>query len=85
MSTYEATVSMLRELPESDLLKVKAYISSFFVPSNTQSESVKDNPFRPLSEDEIYEQLSQARAHVEEGRVKPAMQASANVRAKHGL
>ena len=85
MSTYDATVSMLQELPESDLLKVKAYISSLFISSNSQGESVIDSPFTPLSEDEIYDQLAHARMHAKEGKVKPAKQTSANVRAKYGL
>ena len=53
--------------------------------ANSQGESVIDSPFTPLSEDEIYDQLAQARIHAKEGKVKPAKQTSANVRAKYGL
>ena len=77
MSTLEATVSMMRQLPEQDLLKIQAFVKLFFPEAR--------NPFSPLSEDEIYAQLEQARKHADEGKVKDARQVSANVRKKYGL
>lgn len=77
MSTLEATVSMIEQLTEQDLLKVQAFVRLFFPESS--------NPFAPLSEEEIYSQLERSRKHAEEGRVKDARQVSSNVRAKYGL
>ncbi len=85
MGTYDATVSMLQKLPEADLLKVKEYISRLFMIASGKGESVETDPFRPLSEDEIYEQLALSRQHVDEGKVMPAKQVASNVKAKYGL
>ena len=77
MSTLEATVSMMEQLPERDLLKIQAFVRLFFPDTS--------NPFSPLTEEEIYAQLESSRKHVEEGKLKDARQVSANVRAKYGL
>lgn len=77
MSTLETTVSMMKQLPEKDLLKVQAFVRLFFPESS--------NPFSPLSEEEIYFQLERSRKHAEEGQLKDAMQISSNVRAKYRL
>lgn len=77
MSTLDATVSMIKQLPEQDLLKVHAFVKLFFPDTS--------NPFHPLTEDEIYRQLKEARDHAASGKTKDARQVSANVRAKYGL
>lgn len=77
MNTLEATVSMMKQLPESDLLKIQAFVRLFFPDSS--------NPFVPLTEEEIYAQLARSRKHAEDGNLKDARQISSNVRAKYGL
>ena len=77
MSTLETTVSMMKQLPERDLLKIQAFVRLFFLDSA--------NPFVPLTEEEIYEQLAKSRKHEEEGKLKDAKQISSSVRAKYGL
>ena len=77
MRTLDATVSMMKQLPEQDLLKVHAFVKLFFPDTS--------NPFHPLTEDEIYRQLKEVRDHAASGKTKDARQVSANVRAKYGL
>lgn len=77
MSTLEATVSMMKQLPERDLLKVYAFVKLFF------PDTI--NPFLPLTEEEIYEQLERSRQHADQGKLKNARQISTNVREKYGL
>ena len=77
MNTLEATVSMMKQLPERDLLKVHAFVRLFF-PETA-------NPFSPLTEEEIYAELGRSRKHSEEGKLKSAKLISSNVRAKYGL
>ncbi len=77
MSILKATVSMMKQLPEHDLLKVHAFVKLFFPDIS--------NPFHPLTEDEIYRQLKEARDHTASGKIKDARQVSANVRGKYGL
>ena len=77
MSTLDATISMMKQLPERDLLKIHAFVRLFFPDSS--------NPFAPLTEEEIYAQLEKSRKHAEDGELKDARQVSSNVRAKYGL
>lgn len=77
MSTLEETVSMMKQLPENDLLKIQAFVRLFFPDSS--------NPFVPLTEEEIYSQLARSRKHAEDGNLKDARQISSNVREKYGL
>ena len=77
MGTLEATVSMLEQLPEKDLLKIQAFVRLFFPEAS--------NPFSPLTEEEIYAQLERSRKHAEEGKLKDAKRISSIVRAKYGL
>jgi hypothetical protein len=77
MSTLETTISMMKQLPERDLLKVQAFVRLFFPETS--------NPFAPLTEEEIYSQLDISRKHADEGKLRDARQVSSNVRAKYGL
>ena len=49
MNTLEATVSMMKQLPENDLLKIQAFVRLFFPDSS--------NPFVPLTEEETMHSL----------------------------
>ena len=83
MSTLEATVSLLKNLPENDLIKIKAYIGRIINNKNDQKDSY--NPFITLSREEVFEQLESSRKRTEKGFVMAAKQASAIVRDKYGL
>jgi len=74
MSTLETTISMMKQLPERDLLKVQAFVRLFFPETSN-----------PLTEEEIYSQLDISRKHADEGKLRDARQVSSNVRAKYGL
>ena len=77
MSTLDATVSMLHELSEADLNKVKMYITRVFVEQTY--------PYRQLSREELLAELREAKKHAAQGLVSPAHTASSNVRTKYGL
>lgn len=83
MSTYESTVSMMNQLPETDLLLIHEFVRRFA--SKTEIKKEMYNPYKPLTREEIIEQLSIARKHADEGQVLDAHQVSANVREKYGL
>lgn len=80
MSAYETTISMLSNLPETDLLKVQDFIRTFFT-----SDTEAAGPYMPLKRDDIVHRLEEARNHVDEGYVNDAHHASDNVRARYGL
>ncbi len=83
MTTYEATVSMIQNLPETDLLVINEFVKRL----SSKNEVYKEryNPYKHLTREEIVEQLSIARKNAEEGHVMEAHQASNNVREKYGL
>ena len=83
MSTFETTVDLMKNLPENDLLKIKAFINHMIDSRNEKKETY--NPFVSLSREEIFAQLEYSRKRAEEGHVILAHQASSLVREKYGL
>ena len=83
MSTFEATVDLMRNLPENDLLKINAFINRII--NNRDEKKETYNPFVSLSREEIFAQLEYSRKRAEEGHVIPAHRAAALVREKYGL
>jgi hypothetical protein len=83
MSTYEATVSMIRDLPDNELLLVKEFIKR--ITSKNEIRKEMYNPYKPLTREEVIEQLATAKKHADEGRVMEGHRASANIREKYGL
>ena len=83
MSTYEATVSMLRNLPDKELLLVKEFVKR--ITSKDEIKKEMYNPYKPLTREEVIEQLAIAKKHADEGRVMEGHMASANIREKYGL
>lgn len=83
MSTYEATISLIKGLSESDLLVVKEFVKRL----TSKSEIIREtnNPFHPMTREEIIEQLSTAHEHADKGMIMEAHKASANIRDKYGL
>ena len=83
MTTYEATVSMIQNLPEADLLVINEFVKRLSSKEEVRKE--RYNPFKHLTREEIVEQLAIARKNAEEGHVMKAHQASSNIREKYGL
>ena len=83
MTIYEATVSMMQNLPEADLLVINEFVKR--LSSKEEIRKERYNPFKHLTREEIVEQLAIARKNAEEGQVMEAHQASDNIRAKYGL
>ena len=83
MTTYDATVSLMKDMTESDLLVIKEFVKRLSSKADIRKELY--NPYKPLTREEILEQLAIAKMHAEEGRVMDAHEASENVRAKYGL
>ncbi|MBQ6504126.1 MAG: hypothetical protein IJI57_09470 [Flexilinea sp.] len=83
MSTYEATISMMKNLPENDILLVKEFVSRLLTKSSEQK--IASDPFKPLTREEIIEQLVIAQTHAKEGKTIEAHSASDLIRSKYGL
>ncbi len=83
MSTYEATVSMMRDLPDDELLLVKEFIKR--ITSKDEIRKEMYNLYKPLNREEVMEQLAIARKHADEGMVMEGHRASSNIREKYGL
>lgn len=61
MSTLEATVSMLELLDEDELPIVQRFIKSIF------DRNENDNPFKSLTDEQIYSMLATSRKQAENG------------------
>ena len=83
MTTYEATGSMMQNLPEADLLVINEFVKR--LSSKEEIWKERYNPYKHFTREEIVEQLAIARKNAEEGHVREAHQASANIREKYGL
>ncbi len=83
MSTYDATISLMKQLPENDLIKIKEYVSRLLTKPEERVETY--NPYKPLTREEIIQRLDTARKHADEGKTMDAKLASANIRSKYGL
>ena len=79
MSTREATVSMLETMSEEDLRVINQLITRMMFRPQIE------NPYRPLSEDELYTKLDNARQETEAGLARPAEVAVAEMREKYGF
>ena len=82
-STYESTVSMMSGLNDADLLLIKEFI--IHISSKEKFRQELYNPYKPMTREEIIEQLAMARKNADEGKVVEGHQASANIREKYGL
>ena len=83
MSTYDYTASIMKTLPEEDLLIVREFISRLLRKKEIKAEVY--NPYKPLTREEVIEQLRIAESHADAGMVMEAQEASYNIRGKYGL
>lgn len=79
MSTLETTVSMLELLPERELLVIQKLVKRIF------ESHEKDNPFQPLTEEQIYALLAVSRQQAETGECDDADDFYKEMTAKYGV
>ncbi|MDE5825289.1 MAG: hypothetical protein K2G55_07120 [Lachnospiraceae bacterium] len=79
MSAFENTVSMMEVLPESDLIEIENFTKKLYMLRNSES------PFRPLTEEEILNDLQISREQIAQGKCKEMGQAIEEIRNKYGL
>ncbi len=79
MTVFENTVSMMEALPESDLIEIQNFIKKLHILRSAES------PFRPLTEDEIMNDLSVSREQIAQGKCREMGQAIEGIRRKYGL
>lgn len=79
MSTFENTVSMMEALSEADLIKIQNFTKKLYMLRSAES------PFRPLTENEIMNDLSVSREQIAQGKCREMGQAIEGIRRKYGL
>lgn len=79
MSTLDATVFMLKALPESELLTIYNLTRRFYMKQD--KEAKRD----PMTEQQMLDKLDLARKHASEGKVMDADAAVSKLREKYGL
>lgn len=78
MNTFENTVSMMEALPEADLIEIQNFTKKLYMLRNNKS------PFRPLTEEDIINDLSVSREQVAQGKCREMGQAIEGIRRKYG-
>ena len=76
VSTKEANIALLSVIPESEQQKIFIYLSDNYF---------KNNPFKPLSSEEIYNELAEAREYYKNGFTEDFDEALDEIGAKYGL
>ena len=76
MSTREANIALLSVIPESEQKKIYMYLSSNYC---------DQNPFKPLSAEEIYSELEESRECYERGEYEDFDDALDGISAKYGI
>lgn len=83
MNTYDSTISMMNNLPDNDLLLVKEFANRLIHKNEIKREMY--NPYKPLTREEIIEQLNLAKKNADNGKIIDAQVVSNNIRSKYGL
>lgn len=79
MNTLENTVSMMKALPETDLVKIQDFTRKLFQKQRSNC------PFSLKSRKDIYRELEVSRKQAAEGKCMEMGQALAEIREKYGL
>ena len=79
MNTFENTVSMMEALPESDLIEIENFTKKLYM------LRIAESPFRPVSGEDILNDLQISREQTAQGKCKEMGQAIEGIRNKYGL
>lgn len=77
MSTLEATISMLEQLPDSDIQAIHDITYSIY--KKTMS------PLKPLTKEQVLQELSVSRRQIENGEYQEFETAIDEIEAKYGI
>lgn len=86
MSTLENTVSMMKTLPERDLLEIQSFTRKIF--QRHESETADDAVgkfLKPMSREDFYRELEISRRQAAEGKYAEMGQALAEIRERYGI
>lgn len=83
IDVYESTITALKGMPETDFMLVREFINRLASKEEIKKEMY--NPYKPLTREEIIEQLATSHRHADERMVMDAHETSANIRKKYGL
>lgn len=79
MSTIDATVSVMESMPEASRKKVLIYAQNLVL------EDDPENPFLPLTKEQILHDLAISEKDYQEGRVQNFRDAIIEMRKQHGF
>lgn len=74
---------MMNNLPDNDLLLVKEFANRLIHKNEIKRKMY--NPYKPLTREEIIEQLNLAKKNADNGKIIDAQVVSNNIRSKYGL
>lgn len=79
MTALESTLAVLKELPESKLMVIQNLARQF------AQQTTVENPYRPMSREEILAELAASKEDIRQGRIYTAEESVGQLRAKYGL
>ncbi len=79
MSTIEATVSMLENMTEDARIRVLEFTKNLYISPE------QENPFVPLTEEQILADLAESRQQIEGGHVRPMEDVLDELEHKYGF
>ena len=86
MSTLQNTISMMKSLPEADLIKIQDFTKKLSKRHELETADEAVGRFLPpKSREDIYRDLEISRQQVAEGKCQEMGEALAEIRAKYGL
>lgn len=79
MTMLESTISMIKVMPESDLVEIQNFARKLLMRHDA------DCPFPLKNREDIYKELETSRQQASEGKCQDMGQALAEIRKKYGL
>ena len=79
MTILESTISMIKVMPESDLVEIQNFARNLLMRHDA------DCPFPLKNREDIYKELETSRQQASEGKCQDMGQALAEIRKKYGL
>lgn len=86
MTTLESTISMIKVLPEADLVKVQDFTKKLCrIREDEAADEAVGRFLKPMSREDIYRNLEISRQQIAEGKCQEMGEALAEIREKYGL
>lgn len=86
MSTFENTVSMMKALPEADLLEIQSFTRKIFQLRESEAADKAVGTFlKPMSREDFMQDIAIAEQEIADGKYRPADEVFNELERRYGL